>query len=186
MYGPLSTLPSYHLLPNALSDSSQLRSPDKLMSAKPGERKALCITSQVHLMAQEAESVRGRLKGTKPLDENVKIKQKENEWCHWKVTEGMYLKAWGIGVTSVEATNPTKQEAKFCQGLPCADDRGGSKGVKALDENVKSHRNEQKEEMWMLRNKCIIAWYKENWQYHVKVTEQMHLGAWSEVCSRNS
>lgn len=47
----------------------------------------------------------------------------------------------------MEATNPTKQEAKFCQGLPCADDRGGSKGVKALDENVKSHRSEQKEEM---------------------------------------
>ena len=73
MYGPLSTLPSYHLLPNALSDSSQLQSPDKLMSAKPGERKALCITSQVHLMAQEAESVRGGFRETKPLDENVKI-----------------------------------------------------------------------------------------------------------------
>ena len=186
MYGPLSTLPSYHLLPNALSDSSQLRSPDKLMSAKPGERKALCITSQVHLMAQEAESVRGGFKETKPLDENVKIKRKENEWCYWKVTEGMYLEAWGIGVTSVEATNPIKQEAQFCQGLPCADDRAGSKGVKSPDENVKSHRNEQKEEMWMLRNKCITAWYKENWRYHVKVTEQMHLGAWSEVCSRNS
>lgn len=107
-------------------------------------------------MAREAESVRGGFKETKPLDENVKVKRKENEWCYWKVTEGMYPEAQsefcstkflGIGVMSVEATNPTKQEAKFCQGLPCADDRGGSKGVKSLDENVKSHRNEQKEEM---------------------------------------
>lgn len=44
-------------------------------------------------MAQEADWVRGGFKETKPLDENVKIKRKENDWCYLKVTEGMYLEA---------------------------------------------------------------------------------------------